>query len=182
MHTGGLRVKVIKASWLFCPAENAPQNGGVLPGSLGRALVGYRLTKSRPARGKAQAGRNLFCPGDGRLRNICLVLLLFFALCSSDGNNNIKSTDHPRNKLLRLHTTIYFVTCDGITMSSATTTANKGMQTPHFLVDIGDVELHSAHKAGMEEANFRSFFDVDGITQMKCASGPDHCTNPLPVP
>jgi len=36
-----LRVKVIKALWLFCPAENALQNGGVLPGSLGRALVQY---------------------------------------------------------------------------------------------------------------------------------------------
>ena len=82
-----LRVKVIKAPWLFCPAENALQNRGVLPGSLGRALVGYHLTKSRPARGKAQAGRNLFCPGDGRLRNICLVLLLFFALCSSVGTS-----------------------------------------------------------------------------------------------
>jgi len=32
----------------------------------------------------------------------------------------------------------------------------------------------------MEEGLFRSFFDVDGITQMKCASG-HHCTNPLPV-
>ena len=109
----GLRVKVIKASWLFCPAENAPQNGGVLPGSLGRALVGYRLTKLRPARGKTQAGRNLLCPGDGRLQNICLVLLLFFALCSSDGTfspnrNIITSTDHPQNKLLRLHN-IYVV-------------------------------------------------------------------------
>jgi len=47
----------IKAPWLFCPAENALQNGGVLPGSLGRALVGYRLTKSRPARGKKSASR-----------------------------------------------------------------------------------------------------------------------------
>jgi hypothetical protein len=147
----------------------------------GRALLAGRqwvidLTESRPVRENGPAGRNLFCRDDGRPRNICLVLSLFFSLCSSDGNcvhgpPRIESTPDRRHGARWHH---------DATMSSATATANNEDETPHFFVNICN-ELHNAHRAGIEEALFRSFFDVHGSTQIQCASGPDHCTHSLPV-
>jgi hypothetical protein len=74
----GIRAKVIKASWPFCPAENARRTEVFLPGTLGRG-VGYRLNKLRPVRENGPAGRILFFQDDGRPWNICLVLSLFFS-------------------------------------------------------------------------------------------------------
>ena len=89
-HT--LRGKVIKASWLFCPAENTPQNGGVLPGTLGRTLAGYRPEPNRSVREKTHCRTEFVLPCNGYPWNICLVLPLFSPLCSSVG------TSCPRQK------------------------------------------------------------------------------------
>jgi hypothetical protein len=159
--------KVIKASWPFCPAENARRT----------APWAIDLTESRPVRENGPAGRNLFC----QARAVRGTFVSFF-LCSFPfvPQMVIVSTDHPesspstpdrRHGARRHH---------DATMSSATATANNEDETPHFFVNICN-ELHNAHRVGIEEALFRSFFDVHGSTQIQCASGPDHCTHSLPV-
>ena len=104
--------------------------------------------------------------------------LCSFPLCSSDGNcvhgpprKSVESSPNRRHGARRHH---------DATMSSTTATANNEVETPHLIVNICN-ELHSARKAGIGEALFRSFFDVNGSTQIQCASGPEHCTHLMPV-
>jgi hypothetical protein len=104
--------------------------------------------------------------------------LCSFPLCSSDGNcvhgpprKSVESSPNRRHGARRHH---------DATMSSTTATANNEGETPHLIVNICN-ELHSARKAGIGEALFRSFFDVNGSTQIQCASGPEHCTHLMPV-